>query len=83
MCIRDRVMVRETNRRLAETAEKNERNQAAILRLLDEIADLADGDLTVAATVTEDFTGAIADSINYSCLLYTSRGWRSRSAPRR
>ena len=60
------VMVRETNRRLTETAEKNERNQAAILRLLDEIADLADGDLTVAATVTEDFTGAIADSINYS-----------------
>lgn len=60
------VMVRETNRRLAETAEKNDRNQAAILRLLDEIADLADGDLTVAATVTEDFTGAIADSINYS-----------------
>lgn len=60
------VMVRETNRRLAETAEKNERNQAAILRLLDEIGDLADGDLTVAATVTEDFTGAIADSINYS-----------------
>ena len=60
------VMVRETNRRLASTAEKNERNQTAILRLLDEIADLADGDLTVAATVTEDFTGAIADSINYS-----------------
>ena len=60
------LMVRETNRRLAETAEKNERNQTAILRLLDEIADLADGDLTVAATVTEDFTGAIADSINYS-----------------
>lgn len=60
------VMVRSTNQRLAETAEKNERNQAAILRLLDEIADLADGDLTVAATVTEDFTGAIADSINYS-----------------
>lgn len=60
------VMVRETNSRLASTAEKNERNQTAILRLLDEIADLADGDLTVAATVTEDFTGAIADSINYS-----------------
>ncbi len=60
------VMVQDTRRRLTETAEKNERNQAAILRLLDEIADLADGDLTVAATVTEDFTGAIADSINYS-----------------
>ncbi len=60
------VMVQEARRRLSETAEKNERNQAAILRLLDEIGDLADGDLTVAATVTEDFTGAIADSINYS-----------------
>ena len=60
------VMVQSTRQRLAETAEKNERNQNAILRLLDEIADLADGDLTVAATVTEDFTGAIADSINYS-----------------
>ncbi len=60
------VMVRASNRRLADTAEKNDRNQAAILRLLDEIADLADGDLTVNATVTEDFTGAIADSINYS-----------------
>jgi twitching motility protein PilJ len=60
------VMVQEARRRLSETAEKNERNQTAILRLLDEIGDLADGDLTVAATVTEDFTGAIADSINYS-----------------
>lgn len=60
------VIMQTTRRRLAETAEKSERNQAAILRLLDEIADLADGDLTVAATVTEDFTGAIADSINYS-----------------
>lgn len=60
------VMVRETNRQLRETAEKNERNQTAIMRLLDEIEDLADGDLTVTASVTEDFTGTIADSINYS-----------------
>ncbi|HTO19937.1 MAG TPA: methyl-accepting chemotaxis protein [Pseudomonas sp.] len=60
------VMVQDTRRRLQETAEKNERNQTAILRLLDEIADLADGDLSVTATVTEDFTGAIADSINFS-----------------
>jgi twitching motility protein PilJ len=58
--------VRETNRQLRETAEKNERNQHAIMRLLDEIENLADGDLRVAASVTEDFTGAIADSINYS-----------------
>lgn len=55
---------------LRRTAEKqrlqNERNQEAILRLLDEISSLADGNLTVRATVTEDFTGAIADSINYA-----------------
>lgn len=60
------VMVRETHRQLRETAQKNERNQHAIMRLLDEIEELADGDLTVTASVTEDFTGAIADSINYS-----------------
>jgi twitching motility protein PilJ len=60
------VSMRETRIRLAETAEKNERNQTAILRLLDEIGDLADGDLTAEATVTEDFTGAIADSINFT-----------------
>ncbi|MBP9955936.1 MAG: type IV pili methyl-accepting chemotaxis transducer N-terminal domain-containing protein [Pseudomonas sp.] len=60
------ILVRDTRRTLAETSEKNDRNQTAILRLLDEIGDLADGDLTVQATVTEDFTGAIADSINYS-----------------
>jgi twitching motility protein PilJ len=47
-------------------ANRNERNQEAILRLLDELSSLADGDLTVQATVTEDITGAIADSINYA-----------------
>jgi twitching motility protein PilJ len=41
-------------------------NQDAILRLLDEMGDLADGDLTVTATVTEDITGAIADSVNFT-----------------
>lgn len=46
--------------------ETNSRNQMAILRLLDELGDLADGDLTVNTTVTEDITGAIADSINYA-----------------
>ena len=46
--------------------EENERSQQAILRLLDELSSLADGDLTVQATVTEDITGAIADSINYA-----------------
>jgi twitching motility protein PilJ len=50
----------------AQQAEQNERNQQAILTLLDELSSLADGDLTVQATVTEDITGAIADSINYA-----------------
>jgi twitching motility protein PilJ len=57
----------DADRRRAESVElENQRNQSAILRLLDELGDLADGDLTVQATVSEDFTGAIADSINYS-----------------
>lgn len=60
------VSTREARFRLRETRDANERNQTAILRLLDEIGDLADGDLTSQATVTEDFTGAIADSINYA-----------------
>jgi twitching motility protein PilJ len=54
--------------RLTAEAQRREsdRNQQAILRLLDELSSLADGDLTVQATVTEDITGAIADSINYA-----------------
>jgi twitching motility protein PilJ len=50
-----------------EAAEAvNKRNQGAILRLLDEMGNLADGDLTQYATVTEDITGAIADSVNFT-----------------
>jgi twitching motility protein PilJ len=57
----------EIQRRTVETQRKEtDRNQQAILRLLDELSSLADGDLTVQATVTEDITGAIADSINYA-----------------
>ena len=53
-------------RRAREQSEQNERNQQAILRLLDEMGSLADGDLTVEATVTEDITGTIADSFNFA-----------------
>lgn len=60
------LIKRMSNTSVTETAQANEENQAAILQLLDELADLADGDLTVQATVTESFTGAIADSINFS-----------------
>jgi twitching motility protein PilJ len=49
-----------------EQADQNDRNQQAILRLLDEMGSLADGDLTVEATVTEDITGTIADSFNFA-----------------
>jgi twitching motility protein PilJ len=47
---------------------ESERNltQQAILRLMNEMGDLADGDLTIRATVSEDITGAIADSVNYT-----------------
>ncbi len=54
----------EQNRK--ETERLNRQNQDAILRLMNELGDLADGDLTVIATVSEDITGAIADSINYT-----------------
>ncbi|MCB1645336.1 MAG: type IV pili methyl-accepting chemotaxis transducer N-terminal domain-containing protein [Pseudomonadales bacterium] len=59
-------IAQEVRRSVQETQVQNEQNQAAILQLLDELADLADGDLRVQATVTESFTGAIADSINFS-----------------
>jgi twitching motility protein PilJ len=53
--------------RVAEVQRmESDRNQQAIMRLLDEMSNLAEGDLTVQATVTEDITGAIADSVNYA-----------------
>ncbi len=60
------TLVRDQRRRYHVTAELNQRNQEAILRLLDEMGSLAEGDLTVKATVTEDITGAIADSVNFA-----------------
>jgi twitching motility protein PilJ len=58
------ALLREARAREEEASIKNQRNQEAIRRLLDEMMDLADGDLTIEATVTEDITGAIADSVN-------------------
>ena len=60
------VNAAESQRRRLESERENKRNQEAILRLLNEMSDLADGDLTVRASVTEDLTGAIADSMNYT-----------------
>jgi len=61
----------DTMRQLAVSKEEeakatNDQNQAAILRLMNELQEVADGDLTVHATVSEDITGAIADSVNYT-----------------
>ena len=60
------IITRESQASLTESRDQNERNQRAILRLLDEMTNLADGDLSTHTTVTEDITGAIADSVNYS-----------------
>jgi twitching motility protein PilJ len=60
------TLVRDQRRRFADSSELNQRNQEAIMRLLDEMGSLAEGDLTVKTTVSEDITGAIADSVNYA-----------------
>lgn len=60
------INARRTSAALSQADSLNMQNQEAILRLLDEIEDLGDGDLTVEATVSEAFTGAIADSINFA-----------------
>jgi twitching motility protein PilJ len=61
-----KVLLDDAKRKAAASEQENKRNQEAILRLLNEMGDLAEGDLTVRAGVTEDITGAIADSINYA-----------------
>lgn len=61
-----RAFLTAERRRAVEAGMQNQKNQHAILRLLDEMSSLADGDLTVKATVTDDMTGAIADSVNFA-----------------
>jgi len=68
---RERAAAAERDRLEAERASEdatrvNAANQAAILRLMNELQTVAEGDLTQEATVTEDITGAIADSVNYT-----------------
>lgn len=68
---KQRQAVAETQRQEAKGQEQdakrvNDANQAAILRLMNELQTVAEGDLTQEATVTEDITGAIADSVNYT-----------------
>jgi twitching motility protein PilJ len=61
-----RAVVVDARRRVEESTRQNRQTQDAILKLLDEMGDLADGDLTVQAEVTDQVTGAIADSINFA-----------------
>jgi twitching motility protein PilJ len=61
-----RRQAREAEERQTMAETESRKNQDAILRLLDEMGTLADGDLTVQVKVTEDITGAIADSVNYT-----------------
>jgi twitching motility protein PilJ len=61
-----KVQLAEARRAAAAAEATNKQTQGAILRLMNELSDLGDGDLTVRATVTEDITGAIADSVNYT-----------------
>ena len=61
-----KVFLNDARVRAQDSEQENKRNQEAILRLLNEMGNLADGDLTVQASVTEDVTGAIADSINFT-----------------
>ncbi|MBL8444315.1 MAG: type IV pili methyl-accepting chemotaxis transducer N-terminal domain-containing protein [Zoogloeaceae bacterium] len=56
----------EANRQRLSAENDRNQSQQAILRLMNEMGDLADGDLTVRATVSEDITGAIADTVNYT-----------------
>ncbi|MCK5361062.1 MAG: type IV pili methyl-accepting chemotaxis transducer N-terminal domain-containing protein, partial [Gammaproteobacteria bacterium] len=63
-----RSLVGSARLREFESNETNRESQAAILKLLDEMGDLADGDLTIEAEVTDQVTGAIADSMNYAVL---------------
>jgi twitching motility protein PilJ len=63
---RAETMRQEAERQEQEAKRVNDANQAAILRLMNELQSVAEGDLTQEATVTEDITGAIADSVNYT-----------------
>src|ERR687887_1207299 len=61
-----RAYIGDSRRRAEQSEHQNRENQNAIMRLLDDIGNLAGGDLRVRAKVTEHMTGAIADSINYT-----------------
>ncbi len=66
MLIFGNKLLRDERQRARVSADKNRQTEDAILKLLDEMGNLADGDLTIKPEVTEQITGAIADSINFA-----------------
>ncbi len=66
MLLDSRKRVQEATLRQEEAARQTQSQNMAVLRLLDEIEPLQDGDLTAEASVDEAFTGTIADAINSS-----------------
>lgn len=49
---------------LTQSREERDKIQRSIRKLLEEVSDVATGDLTIQAEVTADMTGAIADAFN-------------------
>jgi len=60
------AFIYEARERARESTEQNRQTQDAILELLDQMGNLADGDLTIEPVVTDQMTGAIADSMSYA-----------------
>jgi twitching motility protein PilJ len=66
LALLSKVYLDDARHRAAEAERASRKSQQAILLLMNEMSDLADGDLTTKATVTDDITGAIADAVNYT-----------------
>ena len=66
LALMSKVYLDDARNRAAEAVRASRKSQQAILLLMNEMSDLADGDLTARATVTDDITGAIADAVNYT-----------------
>jgi methyl-accepting chemotaxis protein len=60
------VLARRSAKQVQQVADENERNQAAVMRFMTELADVADGNLKTKVTVTEEITGTIADMVNHT-----------------
>ena len=59
-------LLRHTSKQEHISNLRTKRSEDAVIKLLDEMGDLAQGDLTVEAQVTNEVTGAIADSVNFA-----------------